>query len=547
MDLLLDDEQSWTEWFEGLSPEDKQDLARSIEHAPRIAPSPGPQTDAFNSPADIVGYGGSAGGGKSALIALLAILSHTRTVIFRQDAKQLRGLVDDLVDFAGTNQGLNRQAGVFRFGDREGHMVEWGGIGGPGDENAWRGRPHDLFCVDEATECGEQKIRFLMTWLRTTLVGQRCRALFTFNPPGGPDDIGGGSGRWIIDFFAPWLDERHPNPALPGELRYFATDPETGGEKEVDSPEPFDIVLQGKPFKVVPRSRTFIPARVHDNPFLSGTSYEQQLLSLEEPFRSQMLLGDFRDGIMDAEYQVIPTRWIDDAMARWSPDGSREPMTAIGVDVARGGRDNTVLARRHGWWWNKLKRKPGIECRHGPEVAAFCTENARDGAEICIDVIGVGSSPHDFLLEAGANVQAVTGSKQKGLPKLDPVMEFLNLRSCLYWMVRMILDPANELLPALPKDNRLRAELIAHRYTRRTGKIQVETKEDMKKRLGFSPDDADAFVYSCLNALNTPGGERLDGNPKVELDMDALYGHDYQVPQRELVGGGGGNTSWMGR
>ena len=543
------DEATWSAWFTGLSDRERQELARQLESAPRVAPSPGPQTDAFNSAAQIVGYGGAAGGGKSALIALLAILEHTRSVVFRADAKQLRGLIDDLEDFVGTNTGLNRQAGVFRFADRPGHMIEWGGIAGPGDENAWRGRPHDLFCVDEATEISEAKIRFLLTWLRTTIAGQRCRALFTFNPPGGPDDIGGGSGRWVIDFFAPWLDERHPCPAEPGELRWFATGPD-GKEIEVQTAEHFTISIQGREFIVKPQSRTFIPALVTDNPFLSGTNYEQQLLSLEEPYRSQMLLGDFKSGITDAEYQVIPTAWIDDAMARWRPEGRRAPMTAMGCDVARGGRDATILARRHGWWWDRLLRKSGKECRTGPIVAAYCIENVRDGAEIDIDAIGVGASPYDFLVEAPANVKAVVGSTTQGMPRLDRMMDFANLRSCLYWLARKILDPSNGLMPEIHPDNRLRAELIAHRYTRATGVIAVEKKEDIFKRLRFSPDDADAFIYSLLNACDTPGGHRLLASLHADVDKDMLYGHDErQSHGSAMMAGPTGNsagTTWMG-
>ena len=547
--LLLDDEQEWARWYESLTEQERSDLARSVQNAPRVAPNPGPQTMAFNSEADIVGYGGSAGGGKSALIALLSILSHTRSVIYRFDAKQLRGLIDDLASFWGTTTGLNRQAGVFRFGDRAGHMVEWGGIGGPGDASAWQGRAHDLLCVDEATQIPEAVYQYLKTWLRTTIPGQRCRILLTFNPPGGPDDVGGGSGRWVIDYFAPWIDERHLNPAQPGELRWFGPDPDTMEVVERPNGDPYELTMTGGDGETItylhkPESRTFIPARVWDNPFLRNTNYERNLVSLtDKVLRQQMLLGDFRSGIMDAEWQVIPTAWIDEAMGRWTPAGASEPMTALGCDVARGGRDSTILAPRHGWWWDQVKTKPGTDCRFGPDVASFCVENMRDRAEICIDVVGVGSSPHDHLVTIGARVVGIQGSQQKNLPRIDMAMECLNRRSWLYWLLRQVLDPANKLMPALPPDNRLRAELIAHRYSRGRGVIQVEAKEDMKKRLGYSPDRADAVAYSVYHALDTPGGERLNARPHAEVDKAKLYGPGY--------GSGGGrgarSTSWMGR
>jgi hypothetical protein len=60
-------------------------------------------------------------------------------------------------------------------------------------------------------------VRFLLGWLRTTTPGLHCQALLTFNPPTTSE------GRWVIEFFAPWLDPKHPNPRSPGELRWFAT------------------------------------------------------------------------------------------------------------------------------------------------------------------------------------------------------------------------------------------------------------------------------------------------------------------------------------
>lgn len=529
----IETEEDFTAWFGGLPDEIQSEVSRALSGAPRIGPNPGPQTDAFRSKAYITGYGGSAGGGKSALIGLLSLESHRRTVIFRKDAKQIRALVDDLVEFSGTDFGLNRNAGVFRIPEthnRPARMIEWGGIGEPGSEQDWRGRPHDLFCVDEATEVSMEKIKFLLTWNRSTTKGQRVRVLLTFNPPGGPDDIGGGSGRWVIDFFAPWLDERHPNPAKPGELRYFYVD-ERGKEVETLSGAPFPMKLQGEEFIVEPQSRTFIPARVHDNPYLMGTNYEKNLLTLEEPYRSQMLLGDFRSGVKDSEYQVIPTAWIDEAMSRWSVEGRREKMSAIGLDVARGGRDSTVLARRHGWWWDKLIRVPGKDSPDGHFVAGLAMQHARDGAQINIDSLGVGASPFDILTKLGANVYGVKSSKQRnlGLPKMEQQQDFGNLRSALWWVLRKILDPANGFTPSLPKDNRLRSELLSPYYKIMSGKWTVEAKSDTKKRLGHSPDDADSVVYSVMNAFDTEGSERLNAKHRKKKS-DGYYTRSIKKP-----------------
>jgi hypothetical protein len=98
----------------------------------------------------------------------------------------------------------------------------------------------------------------------------------TFNPPTTNE------GRWVIEFFGPWLDDKHPNPAQPGELRWFTT---IGGrDEEVSDGRPF-VLIDGQrvydfdpeehaPEDIIkPKSRTFIPARLTDNPYYMATDY----------------------------------------------------------------------------------------------------------------------------------------------------------------------------------------------------------------------------------------------------------------------------------
>jgi hypothetical protein len=48
-----------------------------------------------------------------------------------------------------------------------------------------------------------------------------------WNPP---------EGFWVVKYWGPWLDKTHPNPAKPGELRWFTT--VAGEDREVDGPGP---------------------------------------------------------------------------------------------------------------------------------------------------------------------------------------------------------------------------------------------------------------------------------------------------------------------
>src|SRR5262249_39672847 len=137
------------------------------------------------------------------------------------------------------------------------------------------------------------------------------------------------------------------------------------------------------------------------------------LQALPEPRRSQLLLGDFRAGIEDDAMQVIPTAWVEAAMARGRAQSmARERLSCIGLDVARGGADNTVRALRSGRWLAPLIVRPGTSTPDGPSVAAKVLVELEgaggiEAAPVHIDVIGVGASAYDFLRQWHVSVWGV--------------------------------------------------------------------------------------------------------------------------------------------
>ncbi len=363
-------------------------------------------------------------------------------------------------------------------------------------------------CFDEAANMIEHQVRFLMGWLRTTTPGQKCQALLTFNPPTTAE------GRWVIDYFAPWLDPKfHGDRALPGELRYAASIPQANGTSRdiwVERPDEF-ILSAGcplyefdrdryKPQDIIkPMSRTFIPSKVSDNTFLVGTGYMSQLQALPEPLRSQMLNGDFMAGVTDDPWQVIPTAWVDAAMDRWTDRAPKGEMDSVGVDVARGGQDSTVIARRHGQWYDKPLSYPGSQTPDGPSVAGLVISALRDNSPIHIDVIGVGSSPYDFLVQAHQQIMGVNVAEKATSMDRSGRLQFFNQRTELWWQMREDLDPAYDTGIALPPDPRLKADLCAPRWVLKdNATIKVESREDIIKRIGKSPDYGSAYVLARM-------------------------------------------------
>lgn len=449
-------------------------------------PLPGPQTMAYESLADIVGYGGAAGGGKTDLACGKAITRHKKTMILRREATQLTGVIDRLTQLLTSRDGYNGQDKIWRL---KGRQIEFGSVPHLDDETKYQGRPHDFLVFDEATNFLQSQVRFLLGWLRTTDAGQKCQALLTFNPPTSAE------GQWVIEFFAPWLDKNHPNPAKPGELRWYAT--VDGKDIEAPGGEPFEHGGE----TITPMSRTFIPSRVTDNPYLMSTGYMSTLQALPEPLRSQMLSGDFQAGMEDDPFQVIPTRWVEESMARWSRPARLEPMDSMGVDVARGGKDKTVISRRHVMWFDELQSYPGKETPDGPTTAGLVIASLRDKAPIHIDVIGVGAAPYDFLKEAGQHVLGINVSETSHATDKSGILSFFNLRSELWWKMREALEPAGNTGIALPSDPRLKADLCAPKWKLQGAKIRVESRDDIVARIGRSPDFASAVI---LARIETP-------------------------------------------
>ncbi len=462
-----------TRVIDALSTEDRSALVKMTQHllSQSFLPSPGPQTQALDSEADILLYGGAAGGGKSALEVGCMALNHREGIIFRREATQLDGLVEFSKEVLTETGDFNKVEKLWTFErpnpnydpndptktkEPKTHRcrLKFAGLPQPEDWRKHAGVARDYIAFDEAGEFLKEQVFSLLAWLRTTIPGQRTRVILGSNPPRG------GEGEWMITEFAPWLQENHPHAAKPGELRWAIV---VKNETEwVEGPGTYE--RDGEPYEAL--SRTFIPSKLDDNPYLKNTQYRAQLQSLPEPLRSQLLYGSFTAGREDHEWQVIPSEWIRLAQGRWvSRPEADKVMTAVTGDVAQGGKDKTQIQSRYDDWFSEFHTRRGDQTPDGPAVAAEVVKIMRDRCRVVLEAGGgYAGDALTQLAHADVDAWAYDGSRASSAKSRDGLFTFRNFRAEAVWSLREALDPAFGATIMLPPDPELYAELCAYRY-----------------------------------------------------------------------------------
>lgn len=467
----------------------KQEL--SSLPVPVWIPNEGPQALAYLSQADELFYGGAAGGGKTDLLIGLGLTSQTRSLILRTEATQLQAIKDRVMAAKRPDDQWRSVGYGGTLNTIDGRKIFLSGCDGMQGAEKWRGNPHDAKLFDELCAFSEPVYRFINAWCRTTDPDQRCRIVGAGNPPARPEE------EWVIRYWGPWLET---NTAEPGELRWFIVNDE-GKDIEVEDNKP-------KKFKggfLTPRSRTFIPAQLKDNPDLERTGYRTALQGLPEPLRSQLLYGDMTAGLADDAWQLIPTAWVRQSMRSWTAAGHKNArVTCYSIDVARGGADRTVLCKRHGVWFDKVLAWPGLKTADGPALITRVLPHINDmRAPVLVDVLataGGGAIEAFRYALPSLQVRPVNFGMGSSFKDRTGRLEMKNLRAEAYFRLREALDPASgKPTLLLPDDPELLSEICATRWKEISGgKVQLESKDDIKERLGRSPDKADAVAMSML-------------------------------------------------
>lgn len=467
-------------------------------------PNPGPQTQAYFSPADELFYGGEAGGGKSDLLIGLALNEHTVSRLFRRQHNHRQALVARMAQVLGTRDGYNGSDHIWRIpgGDK---VVMFGAMSSPDAWEDYQGDPTDLKGWDEITQFTKSEFVTVNAWVRTTKKGQRTRVVAAGNPPVTPD------GLWVIEYWAAWLDENHPNPAQPGELRYFTT---IGDQEDVEVSA--DYVGEGPKGEIIrPKSRTFIPAGLGDNPDLAETGYGSTLMALPKHLRDALAYGKFKATLEDADRQVIPTAWIIAAQQRYQfreKDLVDKPMTALGIDMADGGKDRMACTPLHGTTFGPAQMKPGSEVDTTAKQAAFAVGNAKDDPQFNIDCGGgYGGGLSSTLESNNFNVVRCKGAEASDEKERHGDRGFANKRAQWVWRLKEGLDPEHGDDIALPPGRGLLMELAAFREKAHPDSrtvIKIEDNEEISKRLGRSPDEAWSAIFAWAEPDTTRKQER---------------------------------------
>lgn len=457
-------------------------------------PNPGPQTDAYFSLADCLLYGGEPGGGKSQLILGLAHNEHQRSLVMRRQYGDLDRLIEDCLKIHGSRDGFNGSPPPkLRISEKQ--IIDFAAAHRVGDEQGQMGKGRDLLGIDEATHFAESQIRFLMGWNRSDDPSQRVRTVLATNPPLSAE------GLWVIKMFAPWLDPTCHKPAKDGELRWVVSD-DDGNDLWVDGPGEHQVMVAGKPKMVRATSRTYIAASVKDNPYYVASGYEQQLDAMPEPYRS-LLMGGFRTAFKDQQNQIIPTKWVEMAQARWTPTPPKGvPMCVLGVDASGGGLDPMIIAPRYDGWYARCIEVQGKEIpveRAGAYCAGVIISHRRDSALVVIDMGGgYGGPMYEHLHGNQVEVKAYKGAEASTRRSADGKMKFTNKRSAALWGFREALDPGQ---PggspiSLPPSPGLMADLTAPTFEVKPNGIQAEPKDKVCERLGRSTNEGDAVVMA---------------------------------------------------
>ncbi len=239
--------------------------------------------------------------------------------------------------------------------------------------------------------------------------------------------------------------------------------------------------------------------------FIPGAQSKENLLRMKAKYRdeSNPLYQSRARGISPAQSidSLIKIEWLincskDYADYKTKYDNKKlEGDRGLGVDVANSEfGDKGAFA--HGVD-NVLVKVEDFPCPNanelGHKVYRIMKDEKIKPENLGVDGVGVGAGTVNTLYEDGItdeDISLLGSARPEEIEGMEE--EFVNLRSQMWWILREDLRNG-ELI--IPEDDELWADLLTPRWSIKNGKIAVESKEDIKKRLGRSPNKGDAVIY----------------------------------------------------
>ena len=338
----------------------------------KIRPQPGPQEKFLSSLADIVIFGGAAGGGKTWAL-LMEPLRHLNNpnfgaVIFRRISTNITGeggLWDTSRTLYPDVGGESGQHPRMHWKFSSGAKISFAHLQYDQDTQGWQGSQIPLLEFDELTHFSEYQFFYMLSRNRSTC-GVRPYVRATCNPD---------ADSWVARLVAWWIDQDtgFPIPERIGILRYFTR----LGDEMVWGDTPAEVMakasrigLDGAASELV-KSITFIPSTLADNAILMriDPAYRANLLALPRVERERLLGGNWK---------VRPSG------GTYFPRSSVQMLEAIPADV-------TTWVRR----WD-LAATPVSEVNNSPDATCGVLMGKRlNGTYVIADVIHMRATAAD--------------------------------------------------------------------------------------------------------------------------------------------------------
>lgn len=454
----------------------------TVDLTSRYDPRTNPKQMMFHSAPEMYKlYGGALGGGKTGAIIneslqLLFDFPGNFGLLMRKTWPSFRDTVfPQLEKFTPKElvSAWNHTDKLIEF--INGSKLRYGGIGdGPNDWQKFMGGEYGFIALDQAEEFTEQEFKMLSTRLRLKVPGVRYHFLMTCNPSQG------------------WLKERFIESSRPNHV--------------------------------------FIPALPIDNLVNLPDDYIRNLMEILDEHQVEALLKGSWDAA-EAPDDVFGFLPINEAFSR-APDLAVVFPLEYGVDVARSGDDKSVITRREGMTVRLVASLQGFDTMKvtGQVWADIfklpLVKHIKAGLRkirIKVDADGIGAGVVDRLVELKPEKEAqVMELLKKELPakEYEELMKtgfkfrfeiveihgaasarekarYKNERAEIHWGMRVLLKDL-----ALPLPREVMSQFFALKYKHNSaGQIEIIPKEEIKKKLGRSPDEAEAVIYALAAVL----------------------------------------------